>query len=252
MVKNRTLLRIRTCVYSSSVVQLIYAHAYKQIEVIYMSKKLHACKTCGKEIAKNAKVCPYCGAKNKGKHPILIIILLLLALFIIIDSSSSEEPSKVDNPSPTQVSNSVSDAATEIQETEEDARVFVGETAELNDVLVTFVGATINNGSTYNIPTDGNVFVLCEFEVVNNSDHEISISSMLSFEAYCDDYTCTYSLAALMEKGNKNQLDGTVAPGKKFNGVIGYEVPSDWKELEIHFTPDTWSFRDIIFVATNE
>ena len=37
---------------------------------------------------------------------------------------------------------------------------------------------------------------------------------------------------ALLEKGDKNQLDGTVAPGKKMNGVIGYEVPADWKELE--------------------
>lgn len=54
---------------------------------------------------------------------------------------------------------------------------------------------------------------------------------------------------ALLEKGDKNQLDGTVAPGKKMNGVIGYEVPADWKELEINFTPDFWSNKDISFVA---
>ena len=45
---------------------------------------------------------------------------------------------------------------------------------------------------------------------------------MMSFEAYCDDYTCTFSLGALMEKGNKNQLDGTVAAGKIL--VDGYGV----------------------------
>ena len=54
---------------------------------------------------------------------------------------------------------------------------------------------------------------------------------------------------ALLEKGDKNQPDGTVAPGKKMNGVIGYEVPADWKELEIKFTPDFWSNKDISFVA---
>ena len=55
-------------------------------------------------------------------------------------------------------------------------------------------------------------------------------------------------MGALIEKGNKNQLDGAVAAGKKFNGVIGYEVPTDWKELEVRFTPDFWSGKDIVFI----
>ena len=55
-----------------------------------------------------------------------------------------------------------------------------------------------------------------------------------------------------MEKGNKNQLDGTVAPGKKFNGVIGYEVPANWEKLEVLFTPDFWSGKDITLIAAND
>jgi hypothetical protein len=109
---------------------------------------------------------------------------------------------------------------TSVSKTEEKTQFYEGETAILKDVSVTFLGVTESMGSTFNYPTDGNVFVLCEFEIANNSDKEINVSSMLSFEAYCDDYTCTFSLTALMEKGNKNQLDGTVAPGKKFKGVI--------------------------------
>ncbi len=128
----------------------------------------------------------------------------------------------------------------------------VGETAELKGVQVTLVAVTESKGSSFNTPSDGNVFVLCEFEITNNSDKEISVSSMVSFEAYCDDYTCTYSLAALIEKGDKNQLDGTVAPGKKLNGVIGYEVPTDWSELEVVFTPDVLSDKNITFVASNQ
>lgn len=73
---------------------------------------------------------------------------------------------------------------------------------------------------------------------------------MMSFEAYCDDYTCSLSFGALVERGNKEQLDGTVAAGKKFNGVVGYEVPADRQNLEIHFTPDFWTGNDIVFVAT--
>ena len=54
-----------------------------------MANKLITCKTCGAEIAKNAKVCPSCGAKNKkGKKIIIVIVALaLLVLFIAIASS---------------------------------------------------------------------------------------------------------------------------------------------------------------------
>lgn len=112
-----------------------------------------------------------------------------------------------------------------------------GETAEVNEVAVTFIGVTETTGSQFLTPEDGNVFVLCEFEIVNNSNKELSISSMMSFDAYCDDSAISISLSALSAKGSKNQLDGTVAAGKKMTGVVGYEVPSDWKELEIQFAP---------------
>ena len=126
---------------------------------------------------------------------------------------------------------------------------YIGETAELDKVQTTLIDVTESTGSEYNQPNEGNVFVLCEFEICNNSDTEIAVSSMLSFEAYCDDYTCSGSFSALLEKGDKNQLDGTVAAGKKFKGVVGYEVPEDWKELEIRYTPDYWNGNDIVFIA---
>ncbi len=127
----------------------------------------------------------------------------------------------------------------------------VGDKVELNNVVVTLVGITESSGSQYNKPTDGNVFVLCEFEIENNSSSEITVSSLVSFEAYCDDYACNFSLSALLEKGNKNQLDGQVASGKKFNGVVGYEIPADWKELELRFAPNFWAGKKITFVATH-
>ena len=126
-----------------------------------------------------------------------------------------------------------------------------GEAVEHKDVVATLVGVTKSTGSDYNKPADGKIFVLCEFEIANNSDKELSISSILNFEAYCDEYSCEYSFGALLEKGDKGQLDGTVAAGKKMNGVIGYELPTDWKELEIHFTPDILSDDKMVFVATN-
>lgn len=207
------------------------------------TSELKNCKVCGAEVAKSAKVCPHCGAKLKKGHPILIGIAVLFVLVAVLASSGDDEPKKVGTSTPVQTE--------QTPEAEGKDIFYVGETAELRDVRVTLVSATESTGSTFNTPTEGNVFVLCEFEIANDSNKEITVSSMMSFEAYCDSYTCNYSLGALMEKGSKNQLDGTVAPGKRFNGIVGYEVPADWKELEVVFTPDFWSGKDITFIAVN-
>lgn len=50
-----------------------------------MSNKIIKCKSCGKEIAKNAKICPGCGAKNKKPFYlkwwfILIVIIVVIGL----------------------------------------------------------------------------------------------------------------------------------------------------------------------------
>ncbi len=214
--------------------------------------KMTSCKACGQEIAASAKVCPHCGAKHKTGHPVLIGIIAVVLLAAIIGAAGGEEaPQKVD-PSPNSSTGDQTGTSTSGSVQDDKTVFYVGETAALSGIQVTFVNITENEGSTFNTPTEGNVFVLCEFEIANNSDAELAVSSMLSFEAYCDDYACNYSLSALLEAGNKNQLDGTVAPGKKLNGVIGYEVPADWSTLEVIFTPDYWTGKDITFLATHE
>ena len=118
----------------------------------------------------------------------------------------------------------------------------VGETAEQNNVSVTLVSATESNGKQFLEPEDGNVFIICEFEIVNDSNKDITISSIMCFEAYCDDYSINQSLTGLQtdEASGKNQLDGNVAAGKKMNGVIAYEVPADYTNLEITVSPSFW------------
>ena len=49
-------------------------------------KGMKACKTCGKPIAKNAKVCPNCGAKQKGKLGLIIGIVVILLIIGAIAS----------------------------------------------------------------------------------------------------------------------------------------------------------------------
>jgi hypothetical protein len=124
----------------------------------------------------------------------------------------------------------------------------VGETAELNGISVKFDSCTESNGSQFNTPDDGNVFLLCEFSIDNQSDKDIAVSSIASFNAYVDDYSTNLSISATIAT-DKTQLDGAIAAGKKMTGVVGYEVPKDWKEIEIRFTPDFWSGNEITFIA---
>lgn len=171
---------------------------------------------------------------------LVMVCLLLLSLCACVSEPMLVGTTPVDN-------NTGNDSSTSVS-----GKTFkLGDSVELKDVVVKFVSVTESTGSQYNKPSDGNVFVLCEFEIVNNSKDELAVSSIMSFSAYCDDYTCDYSLSALMEKGNKDQLDGSVAAGKKMKGVVGYEVPADWKELEVHYTLDVLYNDKIVFVATN-
>ena len=112
-------------------------------------------------------------------------------------------------------------------------------------MTVTLLSVTENSGQNYVSPDDGKVFVLCEFEIENNSSRDIASSTMLSFESYIDGYTTSLSLTAMMSS-DEPQLDGTIAAGKKMKGVVGYEAPQDWSEIEIRFSPSFWG-SEIIF-----
>lgn len=211
------------------------------------SKETKLCKYCQTEIPKKAKICPNCKKKQKGFGCLttVIVVILIFVIIGVIGSQSEKKPVKVSDSisyNSTSVSNSTSEIKEEIQEssetteiaTSEEESVFrVGETAEMNDIQITLVNYEESNGSEYNTPSEGNVFVLANFEISNNSDSELAVSSMASFEAYADDYALNYSISALIEKQDSTQLDGTVAPGKKMNGWVGYEVPADWSNIEI-------------------
>lgn len=129
----------------------------------------------------------------------------------------------------------------------------IGDTAELKSVQMTLVNAEEFGGADFFTPQDGYVFVGCEFEIANNSKNEINVSSYVSFNAYCDGYAISQSMtgASAWDKNGKKTLDGTVAPGKKLSGVIVYEVPSDWKELEVSYSPSFWGKAMTFIVPKN-
>ena len=205
--------------------------------------KLINCKTCGAQIAKSAKTCPSCGARQRNRHPVLTVILTLVLILIAIGlavSLSEQKPTKVE-----------STAAPRGSATAAPAQTFtVGDTAEINKVRVSLVDVRSSAGSQYSAPEKGNIFLTFELEIDNGTDAELGISSLLSFSAYADDYALTYSLTGILADGGK-QLDGAIAAGKKMRGVVSFEAPEGWNTAEIHFKPNVWAGREFVFQAEN-
>lgn len=127
----------------------------------------------------------------------------------------------------------------------------LGETVETSKVKATITDMSKSDGSEFNTPGEGKEFVLIDVTIENISDdQELNISSILSFKAYVDDVTLNENLSAQIEADNT--MDGTIAPGKKMTGTLGYEVPKDWKEIEIHFEPNVWKDVKIKWIVENE
>ena len=105
-----------------------------------------------------------------------------------------------------------------------------------------------SQGDQYSHPEDGSVFVYAEFDILNNTDHELNISSVLSFDAYADDYLLDFSAEAFLSSVNERTLDGSVDSGKRIRGYIGYEVPTNWSNIEVHFIDSIWGNNKIKFM----
>ena len=216
--------------------------------------KTKLCKYCKSEIPADAKVCPNCKKRQRpGGCLIAVIVVVVLVILLAVAGSGSTQdaaPQATAEPSqPAASSPSETDAASQEEQTE--TTYGVGDTVESDGVEVTLVSAEENTGADYITPADGSVFVALEFEIVNNSQQDISVSSLASFEAYCDDYSVSQSLTGATLYDDKGTLDGSVAAGKRLSGAIVYEVPADWQQLEVAFAPSVWADRSVTFTVTN-
>lgn len=228
---------------------------------------LTKCTECGKEISEKATVCPNCGApigfneptpkktmpvkeKKKGsclKTVLGVLIAFIVILFLIGSCGSDEEVKDV-----TSESSNNAKIQEDIDTNVEKTTFQVGEVAEYKDVQVSVLSYEESSGNNWGTPEDGNVFVFLNVEITNNSDEEIGVSSLVSFDEYCDDYKLDYSSNAFMALSTENmqQLDGSIATGKKMNGYLCVEVPTDWETIEIYYKDNVWLGSDFKFVIT--
>lgn len=187
--------------------------------------------------------------EKKSKKGLIILIAVIVVVAIAIGAGSAGGPKKVNSDGSTAQSSAQGSQAAK------DEKFTIGDTADFDGIKVTLSKAILSAGDGQFVkPENGKKYLCLVFDIANDSKNDITVSSMASFEAYCDEYTLNQSLMGQQCKEVKgiNQLDGSVAAGKKMNGVIAYEVPEDFKTFDIKFSPSFLGSKSVTYSFTAE
>lgn len=211
-----------------------------------MNKKMTNCKSCGKEIAKSAKVCPHCGAKNK--KPIYkkwwFIFLIVVVLLVAIGGSESESDNKntssIDNG--VEGSTSSKDVGENIEkesekiETPAKTEYYVGDMLEDGNMKIVYMSSgDYLEENEFMQPADGKKYIYLQFAFENISDSSDTSVSFYSFECFADGY------ATEMYYGGEEGLSATLSAGRATTGYIYFEVPTDAEVIEIEYETNVFT-----------
>ena len=187
------------------------------------------------------------GKKKKRFTAMLLILLLTIILFVVI-AVKSGLISKDVFPFTKSSQDSQTDETTEADEAGN--TYTLGDTATLNDISIQVTDYEESKGDEWASPQEGNVFVFVNLTITNQTEKDITVSSMASFESYCNKVKLDYSVnafTALATNTDRQQMDGSIAPGSSLNGYLCLEVPTDWMDLEIHYTDQVWKDEGVVF-----
>ena len=233
------------------------------------SNKTKICKYCKSEISADAKICPHCRKTQGGKVKWIVLgIVGFFVLAAIIGGGSDQDPKKaevaasestVTEAAETTVTADNAETTAETEKVTEKAKEAakdsfgIGDTADFTGIQERLSSVRTSNGDgQFWNPEEGKYFLGLVFDIDNQSSHDIGVSSLISFEAYCDDYSLNQDImgAQVPEWKGIGQLDGSVAAGKKMSGVICYQVPKDFTSFEIRYSPSFWGNKKATFVFT--
>lgn len=185
--------------------------------------------------------------KKKGGKLKWIVIAVIVVIILVAIGSSNKQPKKISAESSNESGNTANADS-------KDVTFGIGDTADFDGVQVTLTSAILSKGDgQFVTPDDGKYFLELVFDIDNQSSSDISVSSVASFEAYCDDFSLNQDFMGYQapEVDGIGQLDGSVAAGKKMNGVISYQVPQDFTNFEISYAPSFWGSNKATFSFTS-
>lgn len=180
-------------------------------------------------------------------------VILVLLIIGIGGASGSDDTAAPDNSAANQTQQENNSAVEPEQPSEpEEVTYKVGDTAVAKSYTLAIEDLkVIDSGNQFIGPDDGNIFVEIPLTLENTSTSDIAVSSLLCFAAYVDDYSMTEDLTA-RTCTDLTSMDGTVGAGKKMKGSLCYQVPEDWKEIQIEVDLGFSSKDEISIVIVNE
>ena len=188
-----------------------------------MKNKMTVCKVCNKEIAKNAKVCPYCGAKQKKKKALIIsIVIIVIAIIAMVGGAagtdnSSSETTEVKIPEFYKIGEPVTLKKCELTVSKVQKETYIG-------------------NEWYNVtPVDGAVYVAIQYGYKNTSKEPLTtwdrpIVKLTSPDGVVYDSDFDASTTYVTECDIDEKVLSDLNPGLSVNGAVVFEVAKS--ELE--------------------
>lgn len=206
-----------------------------------MASSLILCKTCKKEMAKSAKVCPNCGAKNK--KPLFtrwwFIVIVVIVLFSIIGAANGNNnkaalsTTTVAGAGITTAAVVDSTSATTVAATEQSFKI--GDAVEYKGIRLTVLKVENSEGSKYNKPDTGNVFLHIYLKIENIGDEKLSVSPLDYKLQTSNGQLLSYDLMATIDV-EKNQLASLeLMKGGSVEGIVGFTAPVGDTGLILHY-----------------
>ena len=117
----------------------------------------------------------------------------------------------------------------------------------LNDALIY---SSIGDDSYYvDTPKEGKEYLVFFIDVENISGESQYISDF-DFDGYVDGYTVSVS-SIYNDIDGVEEIGTTLSAGKKTRGFVAFEVDTDWKEFELHYS-DFLEDEELVFTVVNE
>jgi RNA polymerase subunit RPABC4/transcription elongation factor Spt4 len=212
------------------------------------NKNIIKCKTCGADIAKKAKVCPACGAKNKKpvmRRPgiwVLIVIVIIIVAAVAGSGGGSKTP--VDQTDGGSATTAQESSASEKSVPEEDV-------AEAAPAVI--IGDCEYSEDYANEPT-----IIVNYEWTNTTNSTTSLTWAYTIKAYQNGVELNESYFSddwLSDKKGMNAswVDSSrdVKPGSTIQTSIVYEIDDESSPIEIEVS-EIFDADDVVTKKTFE
>lgn len=180
-----------------------------------------------------------------------IIVVIVFAIVAGSSDSSDEGAKKVEESKVEQTDTNKTDAAKkdtkdkekDSKEKDDNEEFYVGDKVKLGDYAIKVTKVSYSNGSQYDKPKSGKVFVTVMLTIYNDGDDQVSYNpydfSLQNSSGQVSDVTFT------MIDEDTALNSGELVAGGTVKGSLTFEAPKNDKKLVLRYQPDFWSDKEI-------